>query len=284
MSNVLLKERKEIYSQIVHLERYLLYLEKCCKFPELLKKRNTLMNDFENLRKKVDNPSGNITDVTQQKLQLETINHAIDNINSLLNTIAGEYVIEEIFNNSEQLKALGVYLNPDRQKFFSEDHGYTSMHFSIESSKLEGWVSELQDRSSSIEYLAIHSHDTLPGKKRHLIDLPTNFEPHHKLNEILEEMNYINMGKCNLKKTPAKRKLIKDLCRVSPNYTIYRYNGYIKRYNMKQNVHHYYNSLLRNNLDYSRKIDMVLDDREECDFLPKLLSEQKSPKDLTLDF
>lgn len=48
------------------------------------------------------------------------------------------------------------------------------MHFSIESSVLPNWISELQDRSSSIEYLSIHGHDALPGKKRKLLNLPSN--------------------------------------------------------------------------------------------------------------
>ena len=63
---------------------------------------------------------------------------------------------------------------------------------------------------------------------------------------------------------------MKALNRVSPDYTVYCHDGYIKRFNQKENVHHYYNGVLRKNREYSEKMDMVLDDRQNDMFMPEL--------------
>lgn len=242
------EQDKLLKKEILHIEKYLIYLDDCSNFPSLLKKRNRLLDNFKKLNEKLSDLS-NLPDkdsalYKQLKLEFDTTDFALKNLNSLLNTIAGEFAIEEIFANSDRLKNLGVYLNPKRQKFFSEDQGYTSMHFSIESSSLPDWISELQDRSSSIEYLSIHSHDALPGKKRRLLNLP------HDLNKKIT------------------KKYIKNLNHVSPDYTIYRFNGYIERYNMKQNVHHYYDHLLIKEPYYTKKLDSILDNKKNTPFLP----------------
>ena len=240
------EQDKLLKKEILHIERYLIYLDDCCNFDSLLKKRNKLLNNYNRLGTKLKNSNElDPYNYKQLKLEFDTIEFALKNLNSLLNTIAGEYAIEEIFEKSERIKKLGIHLNPKRQKFFSEDQGYTSMHFSIESSALPNWISELQDRSSSIEYLSIHGHDTLPGKKRKLINLPKNLN------------------------TSIAKKYIKKLNHISPDYTIYRFNGYIERYNMKQNVHHYYSNLLIKEPDYTKKLDSILDNRKNTPFLPK---------------
>lgn len=240
------------HKKILHLERYLLYLNDCCNFNQILERRNTLANNYYILQKTINNHSQNNNfDLNELKLEFETTEFALKNLNSLLNTIAGEYAIEEIFEKSENLKKLGVHLNPNRQKFFSEEKGYTSMHFSIESSKLNHWISELQDLSSSIDYLSVKSHDALPGKKRHLMNLPKN------INKQLS------------------KKYIKSFKNISPSYTIYKFNGYIERYNMRKNLHHYYNTLLKNNPEYTKKLHSIIDNKENEPFLPVLQPQLK---------
>ena len=268
-----IKDRKILDDKKLHLERYLMHLNDCCQFYSILKQRNILLDSATKLQEKVDSHSdsrsnsNNVVYVSQYQLDLDSIRFALKNLNSILNTIAGEYAIEEIFYNSEALKNLGVYLNPDRQKYFSENSGYTSMHYSIESFMLPNWVSELQARSSSIEHSAIFGHDALPGKKRRLVDLPTNFVPNKKLNAILRDMGFVSQDKPKI--TYSKKKLLKKLHTVSPDYTVYCHDGYIRRFNPKENVHHYYNGLLAKNKEYAEKIDMILDDRQ-CDmFLPE---------------
>ena len=239
------EQDKLLKKEILHIQRYLIYLDDCCNFNTLLKKRNKLLCNYTHIQEKMKTFSNQSSfEYKQLKLEFETTDFALKNLNSLLNTIAGEYAIEEIFEKSEKLKKLGVHLNSKRQKFFSEDQGYTSMHFSIESSVLPNWISELQDRSSSIEYLSIHGHDALPGKKRKLLNLPSN------LNKAIS------------------KKYVKSLNNISPNYTIYRFNGYIERYNMKKNVHHYYSNLLVKEPIYTKKLDSILDNKKTTPFLP----------------
>ena len=262
------EDKKILETKMLHIERYLVHLNACCQFRSLLKKINSLMDNATHLQKKIDTSSDNIGYINKYKLELETTCFALKNLNSLLNTIAGEYAIEEIFEHSDNLKKLGVFLNPDRQKYFSENSGYTSMHYSIESSLLPNWTAELQDRSSSIEHSAVLGHDELPGKKRRLIDLPANFEPNRKLNDILQDKRLVFQDKPKI--TSTKRKFLKDLNMVSPDYTIYCHNGYIKRFNQKENVHHYYNGVLRKHKEYSEKIDMILDDSQSEMFVPEL--------------
>ena len=239
------EQDKLLEKEILHIQRYLIYLDDCCNFNTLLKKLNKLLCNYTHIQEKMKTFSNQSSfEYKQLKLEFETTDFALKNLNSLLNTIAGEYAIEEIFEKSEKLKKLGVHLNSKRQKFFSEDQGYTSMHFSIESSVLPNWISELQDRSSSIEYLSIHGHDALPGKKRKLLNLPSN------LNKAIS------------------KKYVKSLNNISPNYTIYRFNGYIERYNMKKNVHHYYSNLLVKEPIYTKKLDSILDNKKTTPFLP----------------
>lgn len=261
-------DKKLLKNKMLNIGRYLIHLDSCVQFNSLMNKRNSLMDNATSLQKKIETPSGNIAYIDEYKQELETTCFALKNLNSLLNTIAGEYAIEEIFENSQALKSLGVHLNPDRQKYFSKNSGYTSMHYSIESFLMPNWVAELQDRSSSIEHSSILSHDELPGKKRRLIDLPANFVPNRKLNSILHDKKLRSQDKPKI--NHKKRKFLKDLSRVSPDYTVYCHDGYIKRFNKKENVHHYYNGVLRKDRDYTEKINMILDDKS-CDmFLPSL--------------
>ena len=101
-----------------------------------------------------------------------------------------------------------------------------------------------------------------------MIDLPANFEPNRKLNDILQDKRLVFQDKPKI--TSTKRKFLKDLNMVSPDYTIYCHNGYIKRFNQKENVHHYYNGVLRKHKEYSEKIDMILDDSQSEMFVPEL--------------
>lgn len=279
-TNISDDDKKILDNKMLHIERYLVHLNACCQFYSLLKKRNSLMDNATCLQKKIDTSSDNIGYIDKYKLELETTCFALKNLNSLLNTIAGEYAIEEIFERSDALKKLGVCLNPDRQKYFSENSGYTSMHYSIESLLLPNWIAELQDRSSSIEHSAVLGHDELPGKKRRLIDLPANFEPNRKLNAILQDKRLISQDKPKI--TRAKRKFLKDLNMVSPDYTVYCHDGYIRRFNQKEKVHHYYNGVLHKNRAYAEKMDMILDDRQSDMFVPELGKNSSKDDELIL--
>lgn len=279
-TNISDDDKKILEIKMLHIERYLVHLDACCQFSSLLKRRNSLMDNAIVLQKKIDNPSGNIGYIDKYKLELETTCFALKNLNSLLNTIAGEYAIEEIFETSDALHKLGVHLNPNRQKYFAENIGYTSMHYSIESLLLPNWKAELQSRSSYIEHASVLSHDKLPNKKKILIDLPANFEPNRKLNSILHDKRLISQDKPKI--THTKRKFLKDLNRVSPDYTVYCHGGYIRRFNQKENVHHYYNGVLRKNRDYAEKMDMILDDRQNDMFVPELEKNLSKDDEYTL--
>ena len=237
------------------------YLENCCNFDNLLLKRNQTQKILANL---------NNNNSKYYKGEIEHAQTLLNNLNSTLGMIAGDYVIEHIINTSSKLKQLGVYLNNDRKKFFYDKTGYTAVHFCLESSKLPLWKAELQDRSSEVEYLSKFvnvTHNSLPGKKRRLEKLP-NKAPYTKINEYLKHHRYrFSSSKRN---TKANKKFLQNLDYVIPLYTKYTKNGYIKKYTKSENVRHYYKKLLLENPDYNKELKTFLKESTNDEFLPKL--------------
>ena len=245
------EEQQDLQNQIIYLTHEMNYYKNCTNFKSLMKKREETKNTIALLENKSKNKNSKIL---QEEIQ--SAKTLLQNLNNTISMIAGEFAIEHIFENSEELKNLGVYLNPDRQKFFYDKTGYTSTHFCIQSSKLPNWIAELQNRTSLIEYLSKYApdstHDRMPNKKRRLLNLPL-------------KSNSRDLGR-----------YLKKLGYISPLYTKYISDGYIKRYSPLENVKHYYKKLLLRNPTYSNELDSIVTKDDNNTFMPHLLSEHNN--------
>ena len=237
---------KEIVAKYRQLDSQIHYLTNCINFKNILSKRNLIKQDIETINQNLASTPNNISLLNEKY----TAHNLLGNLNNTICMIVGEYIIDDIFENSEHIKELGLSLNPNRQKYFYDNTGYNSIHFCLESSSMPNWICELQDRSSLVEYLSKYgsssTHDQLPGKKRRLIPLP-------KKSNSTDVHQYINKIKY-----------------VLPLYTKYISNGFIQQYTKKQNVEHYYKKLFSENKSYANEAEELLYTKPTITYLPKL--------------
>ena len=257
---------KQFAQDINVLKHKINYLGQCIEFKKLLSYRNKAkklllkMNDAKN-----------------SQSEIQETEKIFNDFNNIVCMIAGDYAIDHIFSTSEKLKKLGLFLNDDRKKFFHDSTGYTAIHFSIESTLLPAWKAELQDRSSEVEYLSKYgpiTHNSLSGKKRYLEDLPTK-APNRKINDYLKKhsLKYFD----NTSKLKSTRAFMQKLSEyVVPYYTKYIGDGYIKRYTIAENIHHYHKKLLLENREYSKQLDDILKNDENEAFIPEINRFQKN--------
>lgn len=237
---------KEIVAKYRQLDSQMHYLTNCINFKNILSKRNLIKQDIETIDKNLASNPNDISLLNEKY----TAHNLLGNLNNTLCMIVGEYIINDIFENSEPIKKLGLSLNPNRQKYFYDNTGYNSIHFCLESSSMPNWICELQDRSSLVEYLSKYgpssTHDQIPGKKRRLIPLPkkSNSTDVHK---YIDKIKY-----------------------VLPLYTKYISHGFIQQYTKKQNVEHYYKKLFSENKSYANEAEELLYTRPTNIYLPKL--------------
>ena len=75
------EQDKLLKKEILHIEKYLIYLDDCSNFPSLLKKRNRLLDNFKKLNEKLSDLS-NLPDkdsalYKQLKLEFDTTDFAL---------------------------------------------------------------------------------------------------------------------------------------------------------------------------------------------------------------
>lgn len=255
------------------------YLKNCINFNDLLKERKKIEETIYFIE---DELSQNNEDFCLKK-DKHIAENLLDNINNTLGMIAGEYVIKDIFEKSENFKKLGLYLDSNREKFFCDKTGYTSTHFCIKSNKLPNWICELQNRSSLIEYQSkygLNTHDKLPGKKRKLINLPSSNKNAKNLKRYFLKNNLQNF---KINNDIYLKDFLKKLDTIIPHYTKYISNGYIKKYTRKENTIHYYKKLLRskNKLDYRKQLEKIFDEiPEKSDIYLPTLDKEKDTENI----
>lgn len=218
------------------------YLESCINFDNLLLQRNEL-------RKKVIKMKECTNDYNCTNADLKSAMTILNNLDNTLGMIVGDFCITDILENSDNLKKLGLYLDKSREKYFNDSSGYNSKHFCLRSSLYPEWVSELQDRSSFIEFSSKYgpnTHDKIPNKKRLLIPLP-------RISNSNDVAKYISKIKY-----------------VLPLYTKYLSGGKIKRYTRKENVKHYYKKLFLENPNYAKHANEILYNRPTIVYVPRL--------------
>ena len=234
----------ELNNQIEFINTKIKYLHNCINFDKLLEKRNSIQKNLNLIDKKLQK-SYDYSLIYERKYAFTLL----ENLNNTIGLIAGNFAINEIFENSKKLQNLGIHLESSRQKYFNDSNGYNSLHFCLKSSLYPCWVAELQDRSSIMEYISKYGptiHDKIPGKKRKLHSLPlsTNTSDVHR---YISHIKYI-----------------------LPKYTKYVYNGYIKKYTKKENVQHYYKKLFLENAEYSKIANEILFDKPTMTYFPTL--------------
>lgn len=257
---------KEFAQGINVLKHKIKYLEQCIEFKKLLSYRN-----------KAKKLLLKMNDANNTASEIQEAEKIFNNYNNIICMIAGDYAIKHVSSTSEKLKKLGLFLNDDRKKFFHDSTGYTAIHFSMESTLFPAWKAELQDRSSEVEYLSKYgpiTHNRLSGKKRYLEDLPTK-SSNRKINDYLKNhgLRYFD----NTLKLKSTRAFIQKLSEyIVPYYTKYIGNGYIKRYTIAENIHHYYKKLLLENSEYAKQLDNILKKDENKAFIPEINRFQKN--------
>lgn len=105
-------------------------------------------------------------------------------------------------------------------------------------------------------------------------DLPTK-APNRKINDYLKKhsLKYFD----NTSKLKGTRAFMQKLSEyVVPYYTKYIGNGYIKRYSIAENIHHYYKKLLLENNEYAKQLDDILKNDENEAFIPEINRFQKN--------
>lgn len=261
---------KAFEEKCTYLKNRITYLKNCTQFNNLIKERKKIEDTIFFIK---DELSQDDTDFNLKKDE-QIAQNLLNNINNTIGMIAGEYAINNIFSNSENIKKLGLYLDPKREKFFCDKTGYTSTHFCIKSTKMPNWICELQNRSSLIEYQSkygLNTHDKLPGKKRKLINLPSNNKNAVSLNKYLSSRGQ-NYSQPN--DTISIKNFFRKLDEIIPHYTKYTSNGYIKKYTTKENTIHYYKKFLgnRKQLNYRRQLEKIFNEHPENSeiYLPNL--------------
>lgn len=230
-----------------HLGAQIKYLDSCINFSQLLSRRNELNKKVEKMQE-----NGSIDNCSDE--DLKSAKTILNNLNNSLGMIVGDFCISEIFANSDNIKKLGLYLDSNREKYFNDSSGYNSKHFCIKSTLYPNWISELQDRSSFVEFSSKYgpnTHDKIPGKKRRLLPLP-KFSNKNDINRYISRIEY-----------------------VLPLYTKYVSNGQVKKYTKKEDVKHYYKKLFLENPDYAKQVNKVLYDRPTIIYTP-MLSDKES--------
>ena len=234
----------ELNNQIEFINTKIKYLHNCINFDKLLEKRNSIQKNLNLIDKKLQK-SYDYSLIYERKYAFTLL----ENLNNTIGLIAGNFAINEIFENSKKLQNLGIHLESSRQKYFNDSNGYNSLHFCLKSSLYPCWVAELQDRSSIMEYISKYGptiHDKIPGKKRKLHPLPLSIN------------------------TSDVHRYISHIKYILPKYTKYVYNGYIKKYTKKENVQHYYKKLFLENAEYSKIANEILFDKPTMTYFPTL--------------